>query len=164
MEVTKDDGSITYVGYVYRHWIINDKSIIKSYIGKTENKPAKRWQTNGNGYNNGREKELNTVFWNAICKYGWDNFSHDILLKIECTKKEDSVFWLNEWENYYIWYYDSHYKNGHGYNMTFGGDGVSKGTEPWNKGKHGMYSEQTLQKMSENRKGKCVGVENGFYG
>ena len=164
MKVIKDDANIIYVGYIYRHWIINDKLITKSYIGKTENKPETRWHFDGSGYKDSKEKELPTVFWNAICKYGWKNFNHDILLKIECTKEEDLKFWLNEWEKYYIWYYDSYYKNGNGYNMTLGGDGVSKGTEPWNKGKKDIYSEQTLQKMSESRKGKCVGVENGFYG
>ena len=29
-----------------------------------------------------------------------------------------------------------------------------KGKVPWNKGKHGIYSEESRRKMSESRKGK----------
>ena len=164
MRIVKDDGSIIYVGYIYRHWIISDKMIIKSYIGKTENKPMSRWHQDGSGYKDEKEGKVPTIFWKAICKYGWDNFNHDILLKIECTNEEELRFWLQEWERYYIWNFDSYCKNGKGYNMTLGGDGVSKGTKPWNYGKHGVYMEETLCKMSENRKGKCIGEENPFYG
>ena len=44
-----------------------------SYIGQTDNaEPNTRWQ-NGLGYKHC------TVFWRAIQKYGWDNFSHEII-------------------------------------------------------------------------------------
>jgi hypothetical protein len=46
----------------------------KKYIGITSRKVNERWR-NGNGY-----KE-NKHFWNAIEKYGWDNFSHEILIE-----------------------------------------------------------------------------------
>lgn len=44
-----------FKGYIYRHWIINDKGIEKSYIGQVyrSNKdvnPQERWGKNGNGY------------------------------------------------------------------------------------------------------------------
>lgn len=61
---------------VYCHTnIINGKK----YIGITRQKPEKRWQ-NGYGYEN-------TYFWNAIKKYGWDSFKHDILYS-GLTKEE----------------------------------------------------------------------------
>ena len=44
----------------------------KKYVGITSRSVERRWQ-NGNGYNKG------TVFRNAIDKYGWDGFRHDVL-------------------------------------------------------------------------------------
>lgn len=48
-------------------------------------------------------------------------------------------------------------------NLTDGGDGVSKGTVPWNKGKTGIYSAETLRKIGEAGK-KRTGTSNHFYG
>lgn len=44
----------------------------KKYIGITQRKPEKRWGSNGCNYKG-------QVFYNAIQKYGWDNFEHEIL-------------------------------------------------------------------------------------
>lgn len=55
---------------VYRHTAPNGKV----YIGITCQKPEKRWQ-NGRGYLNSHNKH----FYNAIVRYGWDNFGHEIL-------------------------------------------------------------------------------------
>jgi hypothetical protein len=38
------------------------------------------------------------------------------------------------------------------------------GDVPWNKGKHGVYSEETLKKMSEKKHGKYIGKNHPFYG
>ena len=127
-----------FKGYIYRHWIINDKGQEKSYIGQTtEDNVEKRWGKNGKGYAPEKEKEP-TKFYNAIKKYGWDNFSHKILFIIECETKEELVFWLDEWEKYYIEKYDSFYN---GYNSTAGGG-------------NGIRSEETKRKLSEALKGK----------
>lgn len=44
----------------------------KVYIGITKKKPNCRW-SNGLGY------KTSPHFWNAIQKYGWENFSHEVL-------------------------------------------------------------------------------------
>ena len=125
-----------FKGYIYRHWLINDKGIEKSYIGQTTGDNVEdRWGLNGKGYLGGG---VDNKMARAIRKYGWDNFSHKVLLTIECETPEELVFWLDEWEKYYIWLYDSFYN---GYNSTTGGS-------------NGIRSEETKRKMSEAKKGK----------
>lgn len=57
----------------------------KKYIGITSQKPEHRWR-NGEGYKN------NEYFYHSIQKYGWHNFSHEILYtdlsKIEAENLE----------------------------------------------------------------------------
>ena len=128
-----------FKGYIYRHWIINDKGILKSYIGQTiESKPQKRWGLNGKGYI-GKKDEKTTRFANAIRKYGWDNFEHEVIGIVEAETKEQLVLDLDEWEKYYIWLYDSFYN---GYNLTTGGT----------NGK--VHSEDTKAKISKSHIGK----------
>ena len=89
---------------IYKH---TNKINGKCYIGQTKQLLSERWR-NGNGYKN------NLYFYNSILKYGWDNFSHEIL--------EDNLQNLkqaNEREMFWISKYDS-FKNG--YNLTAGGD------------------------------------------
>lgn len=169
-----------HTGYIYRHWIINDKNIMKSYIGQVMDKPPeKRWGMNGSGYttNNAKHK-----FANAIRKYGWENFEHEILLKIECEDEEELWFWLDEWECYYIEKYDSFYN---GYNSTLGGKGVRgyrhsddmkkylgdiirgdknyfhthifKGSDNHFYGKH--HTDETKKHLSDVNKGKTMSYE-----
>lgn len=107
----------------------------KAYVGITSREPEKRWGCNGLGYKPDKGENPNRHFWNAIQKYGWDNFSHKI---IEENLTEDEA---NEFEAYYIEKFDS-YNNG--YNSTRGGGGVS--------GMH--HSPETKKRMSESRKGK----------
>lgn len=45
----------------------------KRYIGITSQDPARRWRANGSGY------RQNPHFMNAIKKYGWENFAHNVL-------------------------------------------------------------------------------------
>jgi group I intron endonuclease len=45
----------------------------KVYIGITSQRPERRWRPDGSGY------RYNPHFKNAINKYGWDNFKHEIV-------------------------------------------------------------------------------------
>lgn len=143
-----------YKGYVYRHWIINDKHKEKSYIGTTiKVNVMKRWGCDGSGYLNGNS---NHKFARAIKKYGWNNFQHKILLVIECETEEELVFWLDEFEKYYIEKYNSFYN---GYNSTTGGrngyivsDEHKKHISEAKKGK--KMSEDAKRKNSEAHKGE----------
>ena len=97
---------------VYRHIAPNGKS----YIGITKQSPERRFQ-NGMGYS------TQEVFWRAICKYGWNSFSHEIL-EAGLTEKQAS-----EREDYYIReVYHSFAPNG--YNVAEGGTTGKKLVRP----------------------------------
>ena len=92
--------------YFYKH---QNKINNKVYIGQTyQNPPEKRWK-NGKGY------KPCVLFNSAIEKYGWENFSHEILLEGWYSIQE-----ANEIEYQLILKYDS--KNPKkGYNINDGG-------------------------------------------
>lgn len=113
--------SSNYTVYQHRNKINN-----KSYIGIT-NKPIKQRWKNGFGY-------LNQDFYNAIQKYGWDNFEH-IILKQFLSEEE-----AKKLEQYYIEYFDS-YNNG--YNRSRGGESGFSG---------GHHSEESKQNISQHLK------------
>ena len=113
------DNSVGVRYTVYKHTSPNGKS----YIGITSMCPKDRWK-NGKGYSH------NTYFTNAIEKYGWDNFAHEILadgltqeeaheMEVELIKKHNT--------------FDSN----DGYNLTSGGE-VGK-----------QHTEETRRKQSE---------------
>ncbi len=81
----------------------------KKYIGQTCQEENRRWR-DGLGYSDSPK------FYQAIIKYGWDNFQHEIL------ETGDSAQWANEREIYWIAYYDTFDNDNKGYNMTPGGD------------------------------------------
>ena len=83
----------------------------KCYIGLTNRTPKERWR-DGKGYTH---KSGQHKFANAIRKYGWDFFTHEILETNIPTLEE-----ANERERYWIKYYDAY---AHGYNMSQGGSG-----------------------------------------
>lgn len=154
----------------------------KVYIGQTCQNPAKRWD-NGRGY------ETSSRFYNAILKYGWDNFDH-IILYSNLSQEEANVV-----EEQLIADYRSQDEN-FGYNIKAGG--ANKVHSEETKKKIGLansqsllgnkwseeqrqqislmfsgegnpfygkkHSEETKQKISNNRKGKRAGVEHPFYG
>ena len=92
---------------VYKH---TNKQNGLVYIGITAQKPfTLRWGPAGGGY---RDQK---IFYNAIKKYGWDNFDHEILE--EGLSEEEA----QEKEKYYISQFDSTNKL-NGYNISKGGD------------------------------------------
>lgn len=89
---------------VYKHTAPNGKV----YIGITRQRPEKRW-ANGKGYLS------NNYFTNAIKKYGWDKFKHEVLID-GLTADQAS-----EWERFYVRIYRSD-EFAYGYNRTPGGE------------------------------------------
>ena len=89
---------------VYKHTAPNNKV----YIGITGFDPEYRWLNNGRGYKN------QTTFFNAIIKYGWINFKHEILF--EGLTEEEA---LNKEEDL-IQQYKS-YDRRYGYNVSLRG-------------------------------------------
>jgi len=167
---------------MYTIYIHKNKINGKVYIGQTCQKPEKRWD-NGRGY------ETSPRFYNAILKYGWDNFEH-IILYTNLTVEE-----ANKKEQELIKFYNSTDEN-FGYNITDGGknfrhseetkkkigesNSISQRGKHWSQkqrelmselfsgennpfyGKH--HTEESKQLISEHRKGKRAGEEHPFYG
>lgn len=107
----------------------------KAYIGITSQNPEARWGKNGCNYHDSPK------FWNAIQKYGWSNFSHNILrnglsqedarrLEIQSIAEFDSI------QN--------------GYNITPGGDMPPVLFGSANPNYHKVISAETRKRMSLN--------------
>lgn len=129
------------MGYtVYKHTSPSGKV----YIGITKRKPEYRWNR-GKGY---RKDQL--LFYRAIKKYGWDNFTHEILY-IGLSEKDA--------KNIEISLIRQYKSLGMSYNITDGGDG---GRGLHNKRK--KMSDETKLKMSKSRKGLLAGNKNPMYG
>ena len=86
----------------------------KMYVGKTEKEIRERWKTHiENSKNPKRHQEY---LYRAIRKHGLDNFS------LQCITETESADDLNQLERLWILSLCTHAP--HGYNMTYGGDGV----------------------------------------
>jgi predicted GIY-YIG superfamily endonuclease len=109
-----------YVVYMHEH-----RENGKKYIGITGMKPEHRWN-NGKGYTSG-------YFRNAIDKYGWDAFRHEILYT-DLTKDEAC-----EMERKLIAKYMSN-DPAYGYNCSTGGEASAEGC-------HWVLGEETKRKM-----------------
>ena len=67
---------------VYKHTCLKNGKV---YIGITSQKPETRWGCDGYGYHH------NIHFTNAIKKYGWDNFKHEILFTGLCAEDAERI-------------------------------------------------------------------------
>lgn len=110
-----------YVIYKYTN-IINGKN----YIGQTTQKIKYRAKSNGSGY-----KDCPN-FWQAIQKYGWNNFRLEIL--DWCASQTNA----DELEQQYIQKYKTNVKE-HGYNISGGGQ------------KNHLIAEETKNKIREKK-------------
>lgn len=93
------------MGYIYCF-----KNLIngKCYIGQTIRNPQVR-------YSQHLATHDETVFHNALKKYGKENFLFYVIGEFPDNE-------LNEKERYYIKRFNSHWQDGHGYNMSYGGE------------------------------------------
>lgn len=134
---------------VYAH---TNKINNKKYIGITSRKPEIRW-----GYNGCKYKDQ-PYFYRAIQKYGWDNFTHEILFNDQSFESACRI------EKDLIKHYKSNERE-YGYNLTLGGDGRCMTEEQkriLSDDRKGVgnpfygksHSEETKNKMSEARKGE----------
>ena len=142
---------VIFMFTVYKHTSPSGKV----YIGITSQPLKKRWSY-GYGYQN------NDHFWKAIQKYGWNNFTHEIIAA-ELTKQEACNM-----EQELIVKYNSTNPD-FGYNLSKGGELIGYGVpcsdekkekirqsrlreKHWFYGKH--LSEEHRRKISEKSKGR----------
>lgn len=112
-------------GYIYKHTSPSGKS----YIGQTTRRlPEIRWKK-------GREYSTSPLILKAIEKYGWDNFTHEVLETVEANTKRELVQKLNKFEEYYIFKLNTLVPNG--YNLKTGGE-------------NHLVSEEVREKISKN--------------
>ena len=107
----------------------------KIYIGQSislEN----RYNQHKNNHKNENLKDYNTPFYRALRKYGFENFTYEILESAEYFSKQE----LEEKEIYWVAYYDS-YENG--YNANKGGFKVTENGEKHPMAK--LTNEQVLE-------------------
>ena len=93
---------------VYKHQNLSNQKV---YIGITSQQPETRWK-NGKGY------KAHPYFYNAILKYGWNGFSHEILYTnlnyAKACEKEQEL--IQQFQSNIPAY---------GYNLTQGGEGIN---------------------------------------
>ena len=107
----------------------------KQYIGITSN-PKKRFIGNGITY------KRCIIFYNAILKYGWDNFETTILAS-DLTKEEAIKYEIETIEK------EKTIKSEYGYNVSKGGEAFRLGFR---------YTDKEKKEMSIQRKGKNKGL------
>lgn len=114
---------------LYQHTNILNSKV---YIGITKySNPNKRW-LNGKGY------RKDSLFYKAIIKYGWDNFTHTIIqdnLSKECAMELEKNL-IAKYKNLHI-----------SYNIGNGGEGTSS------------FSSETIAKLKA-----YTGIKSSMYG
>ena len=120
----------------------------KKYIGLTKQSCQERWRHDGIGY------KSQIKFWNAIQKYGWNNFEHKIIAE-QLTEKEAS-----ELEIKLIKQYDC---INNGYNVSFGGSTTNHSPETLEKMRQSMlgkkHTQETKNKISQSKNKEKIAVK-----
>ena len=149
--------------YNYKIYAHINKINGKMYIGQTKLVPEYRW-------NNGKGYIKSPYFYNAILKYGWDNFEHIILIE-NLSQQEANILEIDLIKKYNTT--DEQY----GYNLASGGNSpimnemarihcvenhadVSGENNPM-YGKH--HSEETKEKIRKTKE-KYIGKNAVRYG
>lgn len=114
----------------------------KKYIGQTGIKPERRWGKNGSYYLHKKKngEYAQPAFANAILKYGWENFDHEIIAS-NLTKEE-----ANNFEKLLIEKLNT-MNSKCGYNLREGGH-------------NSCISEESKKKSSESHKGLLASEKN----
>ena len=144
---------MNYIVYIHKNKVNN-----KRYIGITKRTTIERWGSKGQRY-----KKSNPYFYNAIEKYGWDNFEH--IIYAEGLSKKDAC----EIEIKLIKEYKSQEKE-FGYNIESGGTNsfmseetkqkISKALKGNKNGQGIKCSEEKKKKISEAQKGRKLTEEH----
>lgn len=121
----------------------------KIYVGRTKRNPEDRYGTNGMCYlrrDKYSGKYLQPLFANAVNKYGWDNFEHEVVAS-NLTDEESRNF-----EKLLIGALRSNEKE-FGYNMTEGGEDLSN-----------LWSDDRKRAHSNSRKisVRCIELDQSF--
>lgn len=90
----------------------------KKYVGQTIN-PIQRYNAHKSSYKNENDKEYDSLLHKAFRKYGFENFTYEIL-----AKDIDDIEMLNQLEQYYIELLKCQIPNG--YNIEPGGKNCKK--------------------------------------
>ena len=118
------------------------------YIYYTENMITNKGYVGQHASNDENDKKYlgsGILISKSIKKYGRENFKKEI---IEYCENENQ---LNEKEEFWIKEKNTLYPNG--YNISASGyRNGTRSVEPWNKGKHGIYSKETIEKMTKKLK------------
>jgi len=153
------------MGVIYKITnLVNDKS----YIGQTNNFDRRKIEHFSEAV---RQTQYNSKFYNAVRKYGWENFKWEVLYENVSIEKLDLA------EICAIYVHDSFYE---GYNSTTGGESGFKSLETrekmsqiaklsflkgrvvWNKGV--PRTEETKKKISQANKGRFAGSKHPLFG
>lgn len=127
------------VGFIYKY---ENKINHKVYIGQTTD------LVNRKSSHRYKSTFVKSKFYNAVRKYGWDNFDFDIIAQVEDRDLAQLTDTLDSLEQKFIEDYDSFYN---GYNSTTGGHcyrGKEVSEEFIEYCKNRTYSEETREKMS----------------
>ena len=134
----------------FKVYVHTNKANGKMYVGITSQDPEARWK-NGTGY------DTSPKFYNAIKKYGWDNFEHEIfaanLTEDEAHNIEKLLIEKFELQN-----------DKYGYNIKEGGNGGIIPQETrikiGNANRGRKATELAKQHLSEAHKGKKLSPEH----
>ena len=120
---------------LYEIYLIINLLNNKKYIGQTkQGRHEERWKEHTQD-----SRHKNRVLYNALKKDEKNNYRNFAFSILEENIPEDLI---DQKEIEYILKYNTHYKTGYGYNMTYGGQGI-----------HGyIHTEETKNKISNNTK------------